>query len=127
MPTSCALDRVAEKLGIRHFVVPTGWKFFGSLMVRHSCGAACARTAWVVTMHTLRCNSLCRTRLARTWCSRPSSVVKKGACLTAHLLVVTHSQHTTHSICSSFGTGSNHIREKDGLWAVLAWLSILAG
>jgi len=25
----------------------------------------------------------------------------------------------------SFGTGSNHIREKDGLWAVLAWLSIL--
>ena len=26
----------------------------------------------------------------------------------------------------SFGTGSNHIREKDGLWAVLAWLSILA-
>lgn len=26
----------------------------------------------------------------------------------------------------SFGTGSNHMREKDGLWAVLAWLSILA-
>jgi phosphoglucomutase len=26
----------------------------------------------------------------------------------------------------SFGTGSNHIREKDGLWAVLAWLSIIA-
>lgn len=26
----------------------------------------------------------------------------------------------------SFGTGSNHIREKDGLWAVLSWLSILA-
>ena len=26
----------------------------------------------------------------------------------------------------SFGTGSNHIREKDGLWAVLFWLSILA-
>jgi phosphoglucomutase len=22
----------------------------------------------------------------------------------------------------SFGTGSNHVREKDGLWAVLAWL-----
>ena len=32
------------------------------------------------------------------------------------------------SICGeeSFGTGSDHIREKDGLWAVLAWLSILA-
>ena len=26
----------------------------------------------------------------------------------------------------SFGTGSNHIREKDGLWAVLLWLNILA-
>jgi len=26
----------------------------------------------------------------------------------------------------SFGTGSDHIREKDGLWAILAWLSILA-
>lgn len=26
----------------------------------------------------------------------------------------------------SFGTGSNHIREKDGVWAVLCWLSILA-
>jgi phosphoglucomutase len=26
----------------------------------------------------------------------------------------------------SFGTGSNHVREKDGLWAVLSWLSILA-
>lgn len=26
----------------------------------------------------------------------------------------------------SFGTGSDHIREKDGLWTVLCWLSILA-
>jgi phosphoglucomutase len=26
----------------------------------------------------------------------------------------------------SFGTGSDHVREKDGLWAVLAWLSIVA-
>ena len=26
----------------------------------------------------------------------------------------------------SFGTGSNHVREKDGLWAVLFWLQILA-
>eukprot|EP00960_Hanusia_phi_P062895 765295-Hanusia_phi.AAC.2 len=26
----------------------------------------------------------------------------------------------------SFGTGSDHIREKDGMWAVLAWLQILA-
>jgi phosphoglucomutase len=26
----------------------------------------------------------------------------------------------------SFGTGSGHVREKDGLWAALCWLSILA-
>lgn len=32
------------------------------------------------------------------------------------------------SICGeeSFGTGSDHIREKDGVWAVVAWLNILA-
>ncbi|CEP60954.1 uncharacterized protein LALA0_S02e03444g [Lachancea lanzarotensis] len=32
------------------------------------------------------------------------------------------------SICGeeSFGTGSNHVREKDGVWAVVAWLNILA-
>lgn len=26
----------------------------------------------------------------------------------------------------SFGTGSNHVREKDGLWAVLFWLNLVA-
>ena len=33
------------------------------------------------------------------------------------------------NICGeeSFGTGSDHIREKDGLWAIVAWLNILAG
>lgn len=32
------------------------------------------------------------------------------------------------TICGeeSFGTGSSHIREKDGVWAVLCWLSIMA-
>merc|ERR1719327_235322 len=32
------------------------------------------------------------------------------------------------SVCGeeSFGTGSDHVREKDGIWAVLAWLNILA-
>ncbi len=32
------------------------------------------------------------------------------------------------SICGeeSAGTGSNHVREKDGLWAVLLWLNIIA-
>lgn len=69
MPTSTALDRVAESLGIDCYEVPTGWKYFGSLM---DAGKL--------------------------------------------------------SICGeeSFGAGSDHIREKDGLWTVLAWLSILA-
>ncbi len=32
------------------------------------------------------------------------------------------------SICGeeSFGTGSDHIREKDGVWAIIAWLNVLA-
>jgi phosphoglucomutase len=32
------------------------------------------------------------------------------------------------SLCGeeSFGTGSDHVREKDGLWAVLFWLNLLA-
>ena len=32
------------------------------------------------------------------------------------------------SLCGeeSFGTGSDHVREKDGVWASLCWLSILA-
>ncbi|RKP14636.1 hypothetical protein BJ684DRAFT_18964 [Piptocephalis cylindrospora] len=69
MPTSQALDRVAKRLGIPHYEVPTGWKFFGNLM-----------------------------------------------------------DSGKLSICGeeSFGTGSDHIREKDGLWAILAWLNILA-
>ena len=32
MPTSGALDRVAEKEGLKCFEVPTGWKFFCNLM-----------------------------------------------------------------------------------------------
>ena len=69
MPTSGALDRVAEKLKLPLYEVPTGWKFFGNL-------------------------------------------------LDANMI----------SLCGeeSFGTGSFHIREKDGLWSVLCWLSILA-
>ncbi|RAL50909.1 unnamed protein product [Cuscuta campestris] len=69
MPTSGALDRVAEKLHLPFYEVPTGWKFFANLM---DAGKL--------------------------------------------------------SVCGeeSFGTGSDHIREKDGIWAVLAWLSILA-
>ena len=79
MPTSCALDRVAQKFGIPCFEVPTGWKFFGNLMD--------SGTAAFPTTPTY-----------------------------------------TPFICGeeSFGTGGDHVREKDGMWAVLAWLQILA-
>eukprot|EP01098_Paradermamoeba_levis_P006073 TRINITY_DN2527_c0_g1_i2.p1 TRINITY_DN2527_c0_g1~~TRINITY_DN2527_c0_g1_i2.p1 ORF type:complete len:314 (+),score=98.83 TRINITY_DN2527_c0_g1_i2:59-943(+) len=75
MPTSAASDRVAQKLGVAAYEVPTGWKFFGNLMEKYAEEGT------------------------------PQSV-----------------------ICGeeSFGTGSDHIREKDGIWAMLAWLSILA-
>jgi phosphoglucomutase len=76
MPTSCAVDRVALKLGIRVFEVPTGWKFFGNLMDSKELGKE--------DFNPFLCGE------------------------------------------ESFGTGSDHVREKDGLWAVLAWLSILA-
>lgn len=68
-PTSPAIDRVADKLKLKCYETPTGWKFFGNLM-------------------------------------------------DAGML----------SLCGeeSFGTSSDHIREKDGLWACLAWLSIMA-
>lgn len=69
MPTSAAVDRVAEALGIDCYETPTGWKFFGNLM---DAGRV----------------SLCGEE--------------------------------------SFGTGSDHVREKDGLWAVLMWLNIIA-
>lgn len=69
MPTSGAVDRVAQKMNIACYETPTGWKFFGNLM-----------DAGKVTL-----------------CGE-----------------------------ESFGTGSNHVREKDGLWAVLSWLNIIA-
>ncbi|MFO8127640.1 alpha-D-glucose phosphate-specific phosphoglucomutase [Yoonia sp.] len=69
MPTSRAVDRVAESLGIACYETPTGWKFFGNLL-----------DAGKVTL-----------------CGEESA-----------------------------GTGSDHVREKDGLWAVLLWLNILA-
>ncbi len=69
MPTSMAVDKVAEKLKISCYETPTGWKFFGNLL-----------DADKITL-----------------CGE-----------------------------ESFGTGSDHVREKDGLWAVLFWLNILA-
>jgi len=76
MPTSGAVDRVAEELGLPLFETPTGWKYFGNLMDSHLLGGA--------DLSPLLCGE------------------------------------------ESFGTGSSHIREKDGLWAVLCWASILA-
>jgi phosphoglucomutase len=32
MPTSCAVDKVAERLGIRCYETPTGWRFFCNLL-----------------------------------------------------------------------------------------------
>lgn len=77
MPTSMALDVVAQARGIPCFSTPTGWKFFGNLM---SSKEMFGKTDY------------------------------------------------TPFLCGeeSFGTGSDHIREKDGLWATLAWISILA-
>ncbi|MFO1428909.1 MAG: alpha-D-glucose phosphate-specific phosphoglucomutase [Candidatus Competibacteraceae bacterium] len=69
MPTSLAVDRVAEAMGLPCFETPTGWKFFGNLL-----------DAGKITL-----------------CGE-----------------------------ESFGTGSDHVREKDGLWAVLFWLNVLA-
>jgi len=42
--------------------------------------------------------------------------------------VVFKGKDYTPFICGeeSFGTGSDHVREKDGIWAVLAWLNVLA-
>merc|ERR1712176_1552886 len=79
MPTSGALDIVAEAKGIPYFEVPTGWKFFGNLMD--------SGTSYFPDKPTY-----------------------------------------TPFICGeeSFGTGADHVREKDGMWAVLAWLQILA-
>lgn len=37
MPTSTALGKVAESMGIKSFEVPTGWKFFGNLMDSGQC------------------------------------------------------------------------------------------
>ncbi|KAF5217266.1 phosphoglucomutase [Trypanosoma cruzi] len=77
MPTSGAVDRVAEMHHLKIFEVPTGWKFFGNLMdSRELFGGE--------DYNPLICGE------------------------------------------ESFGTGSNHIREKDGVWAALFWLSVIA-
>ena len=50
-----------------------------------------------------------------------------GSLMDAHLTTAGVKDYSP-LICGeeSFGTGSSHVREKDGLWAVLCWLSIIA-
>lgn len=53
MPTSAALDRVAAKLGLKLFEVPTGWKFFGNVSTRSrqsAVGSRAAATSSAATM-----------------------------------------------------------------------------
>jgi len=38
MPTSGAMDKVADKLGINKYETPTGWKYFGNLMEENLIG-----------------------------------------------------------------------------------------
>lgn len=107
MPTSGATDRVAEQLGLKCFEVPTGWKFFGNLMDAGDNPPCPAVKAAALAANLDGCR-------AQHHCQGVSlnRFLHAGLC----------------SICGeeSFGTGADHIREKDGLWAVLAWLSILA-
>ena len=45
MPTSGALDRVADALKLPFFETPTGWKFFGNLMdAGEGCWCCCRGT-----------------------------------------------------------------------------------
>jgi phosphoglucomutase len=99
MPTSGAIDLVAKAKKLEVFEVPTGWKFFGNLVSHDSLLKAQSYNQRTTADNCPCCNFL-----------RPQ--------MDAGRL----------SICGeeSFGTGSDHIREKDGLWAVVAWLSILA-
>ena len=80
MPTSGALDRVAAKLGLQLFEVPTGWKFFGNLMVRapslHRSHAAVAPTLCEGSRAVCRTPRLCSA--SRT--SRRSFAAKRGMC-----------------------------------------------
>ncbi len=115
MPTSGALDRVAEKEGLQCFEVPTGWKFFCNLM---DAGVA-------ILINALHVDAL----ISHLMCA---------SLLTHHHHIprYTSLNHDDESVCctgmcsicgeESFGTGADHVREKDGLWAVLSWLSILA-
>lgn len=87
---------VAKALKMQLYETPTGWKFFGNLM---DAGKL----------------SLCGEESFGT-----------GEEMKLFMLRLLKNKSNTDSFFSAYQTGSDHIREKDGLWAVLAWLSILA-
>ena len=114
MPTSGALDRVAEALGLPLFETPTGWKFFGNLMDSEALGGHFCHHLCHHLCHRL-CHHLCH-HFCHNFCHHLMDSQALGGEQLAPLLCGEE----------SFGTGSSHVREKDGLWAVLAWLTILA-
>lgn len=89
---------VAKALQMQLYETPTGWKFFGNLM---DAGKL----------------SLCGEESFGT-----------GEQMSSYLWTPIKESSASHSLIHFFLPlpGSDHIREKDGLWAVLAWLSILA-
>jgi phosphoglucomutase len=116
MPTSGAVDLVAKRLNLNLFEVPTGWKFFGNIM--DSKVSPLSSSSYCCPSQRSPLLFLC-VPLTCLPCSLSLSLCSQD---------IYHGQNFNPTICGeeSFGTGSNHIREKDGMWAVLAWLSILA-
>ena len=106
--------------GCSSFEVPTGWKFFGNLM-----------DAGALTLTRPSALCLFRQPLVCGWAPCATRAAWRSAVLGLVIEWVCRCWMGAAGKCSvcgeeSFGTGSDHIREKDGLWAVLAWLSILA-
>jgi phosphoglucomutase len=122
MPTSGAVDLVAKRLNLSFFETPTGWKFFGNLMDSKELGGnvytpfICG-TSDIVTFLAGVCLRVLPLYRTLSYASKPLSLL----CLTWWYMCVVWLVGE-----ESFGTGSDHVREKDGMWAVLAWLSILA-
>jgi phosphoglucomutase len=118
MPTSGAVDLVAKRLNLRLFETPTGWKFFGNVMDSKVPYLFHALQPPVDPCH----GSLC------LFAPAPPSHARVCLCCAYPAQVMFKGENLNPVICGeeSFGTGSNHVREKDGLWAVLAWMSILA-
>ena len=96
--------RVAEKKGITCYEVPTGWKFFGNLMDDGRCSICGEESFGTGSDHIRRAAT---------------------ALIVAHNLKP-HRHNPNAGTSPTLTCCSVSHREKDGLWAVLAWLSILA-